>query len=108
MRQKLRTVITAGDPAVRNTALDAVCRNASLAELLEECADLERFRRESDNLYERVRALFFLYALYRFHLPARPELPAVGRIPFAGFERLLLRRFDEALTVFRAALPRPG
>src|SRR5437870_2111133 len=66
MAPKLRSIITARDPAVRDTALDAVCRGASLAELLDECADLERFRRESDNLYERVRALFFLYALYRF------------------------------------------
>ncbi len=32
---------------------------------------LDRFRRASDNLYERVRALFFLYAIHRFHLPLR-------------------------------------
>ena len=43
---------------------------ATLAELLAECAELERFRRRSDNLYERVRACFFLYAIYRFHLPS--------------------------------------
>ena len=30
---------------------------------------LDAFRRTSDNLYERVRALFFLYAIHRFHLP---------------------------------------
>ncbi len=28
-------------------------------------------RRQSDNLYERVRALFFLYAIHRFHLPRK-------------------------------------
>ena len=56
---------------MRNHSLDAFCRAASLPELLAECADLEAFRRASDNLYERVRALFFLYAIHRFHLPAK-------------------------------------
>ena len=49
-----------------------------------------------------MRALFFLYAIDRFHLPTRPELPAGGRIPYAGVERLLARRFDEAVRLFRA------
>src|SRR5947208_11990176 len=99
----LRTIITATDPVVRDASLDAFCRQASLDDLLAECADLERFRRGADNLYERVRALFFLYALYRFHLPARPELPRAGRVPFDGHRRLLDRRFDEAVQVFLAA-----
>ena len=44
---------------------------ASAEALLAECAALDAFRRQSDNLYERVRALFFLYAIYRFHLPGK-------------------------------------
>src|SRR3954464_13558058 len=103
MTHRLRPVITSADPDVRDTPLDALCRTASLDDLLAECADLERFRRGADNLYERVRALFFLYALYRFHLPARPELPRAGKVPFEGHRRLLHRRFDEAVQVFLAA-----
>ncbi len=99
---KLRTIITSDDAATRNQSLDALCRSASLDDLLAECADLDRFRRECDNLYERVRALFFLYAIQRFHLPLKPGLPTTGRIPFAGHERLLLRRFDEAINLFLA------
>jgi hypothetical protein len=98
----LRSIITAPDPSSRDEALDKYCRRAGLAELLDECADLERFRRECDNLYERVRALCFLYAIHRFHLPAKPGLPAAGRIPFAGYQRLLVRRFDEAIHLFLA------
>src|SRR5262245_51688622 len=98
----LRTIITSSDPAVRNRALDAVCRSLSFEQLLAECDDLESFRRSADNLYERVRALFFLYAIHRFHLPVRPELPADGRISFAGHQRLLTRRFDEAIRTFLA------
>jgi hypothetical protein len=41
----------------------------TLEELLAECRELDDFRRSCDNLYERVRALFFLYAIHRFHIP---------------------------------------
>src|SRR6516225_180415 len=97
MTSQLLKLITSHDVAIRNQALDAFCRDASLEELLTECAELDRFRRDCTNLYERVRALFFLYAIYRFHLPLKAGLPPVGLVPFAGHERLLLRRFDEAI-----------
>src|SRR5438045_1320092 len=100
MAPRLRSVITSADAATRNTALETLCRSATLAELLAECRDLEKFRRESTNLYERVRALFFLYAIHRFHLPRCPELCAFGRVPFAGHVRLQVRRFDEAIHLF--------
>ncbi len=73
MMGKLRGIITADDRSTRDTALDAVCGPMSVTELLAECADLDRFRRASTNLYERVRALFFLHAIYRFHLPVAPR-----------------------------------
>lgn len=101
-------IITATDPAVRNTSLDALCARLSGEALLQECAALDVFRSRSDNLYERVRALFFLYAIHRFHLPAKLESGAsLGEgvkhlIPFAGFEHLLQRRFEEAIQSFLA------
>ncbi len=98
----LTDLITSPDPAVRDRPLAAAVGALSYPQLLAERAALDRFRRASGNLYERVRALFFLYAIDRFHLPARPELPANGRIPHAGVERLMSRRFDEAIRVFRA------
>ena len=59
----------------------------------------------SQNLYEQVRALFFLYAIYRFHVPAKAGLPSRGPIPFEGYNDLLHRRFEEAIQT----LPRrPG
>src|SRR5262245_16135726 len=103
MSHALRSLITSQEPAVRDAALDALCRPAALDELLTEAADLDAFRRGAENLYERVRALFFLHAIHRFHLPARAELPRSGRIPFAGHERLLKRRFDEAISLFLQA-----
>src|SRR5271170_7176251 len=108
MTPRLRHIITAADPSERHQSLEAACRQASLEQLLAECDDLEKFRRQSENLYERVRALFFLYALHRFHLPSRPGLSRRGWIPFAGWSHLLQRRFEEAVKVFLDAQRKDG
>ncbi len=96
-------IITSADPAIRNQSLDELCGRATLAELLEASSELEGFRRRSPNLYERVRALFFLYAIHRFHVPGKLPATAAGMIPFKGFEHLLHRRFEEALDQFLIA-----
>jgi hypothetical protein len=110
---QLLSLITATDPAIRNRSLDALCAPMSPTELLEECAALDAFRRHHENLYERVRALFFLAAVHRFHLPARPgtapaNKPGHGLIPFPGFVHLLNRRFEEAIDAFLAVQTREG
>jgi len=105
MTGTLVSIITATDPDLRNSSLDAWCRTASPAALLAESADLEAFRRRSPNLYEQVRALFFLYAIHRFHLPGKLAASPAGQglIPFTGYGHLLQRRFEEAIHVFLAA-----
>ncbi|MFO1496905.1 MAG: UTP--glucose-1-phosphate uridylyltransferase [Verrucomicrobiota bacterium] len=100
MASRLVQIITSSDPASRDTSLEAVCGPADLRALLAECEELEQFRRRSRNLYERVRALFFLYAVHRFHLPLKPGMTAKGFVPFEGYEHLLKRRFEEAIGVF--------
>ena len=100
---ELIAIITSPDPAVRNRALDAFARAATLDELRAECAALDAFRRTSTNLYEQVRALFFLYAIYRFHLPVKEGLPERGFIDYVGYSDLLQRRFEEAIDRFLAA-----
>src|SRR5205807_7930803 len=90
-------LITAADPATRNRSLDEICRGLSTADLLAQCEALDGFRRRSENLYERVRALFFLYGIHRFHLPRellKSDAPTAilnspSRIPFCGYELLL-------------------
>ena len=111
-------LITSRKAAKRNASLDAHCRDLSAAELLAECVELDAFRRRADNLYERVRALFFLYAIHRFHLPAKLSAPdpkrqtsspqSSGLIPFPGYEQLLQRRFEEAIDTFLAAQAKDG
>jgi len=105
---KLRDLITSADPSVRDLPLEATCHQASLEDLLGECADLEAFRLGCDNLYQRVRALFFLYAIHRFYLPSKPELAREGLIPFEGQSLLLIRRFEEAIHLFLTAQKQQG
>ena len=108
MASKLVHLITSPDPAVRNQSLDAICRAASVPELLAECAELEAFRHRSENLYERVRALLFLYAIHRFHLPLKPGVNARSLISFPGYTQLLQRRFEEAIATFLKAQAADG
>jgi len=76
------------------------------AELLETCAALDSFRRRSDNLYHRVRSLFFLSEIYRYHLPARLPADVRGRVPYDGYAYFLNRRFEEAIDTFLAVAER--
>ena len=98
----LGDLITSPDAAVRNQPLDRLCTGSSAAQLLAECDALETFRRNSENLYERVRALFFLAAIYRYHLPLKLDNREAGKISFEGHAHLLKRRFEEAIEVFLA------
>ncbi len=99
----LLQVIKSSDPAIRNLSLDNCCAGLSSQQLLAQCAELDQFRRSCSNLYERVRALFFLYAIYRFHLPKVLGDQETGKIPFGGYEQLLARRFPEAIDTFLSA-----
>ena len=96
----LEEILTSADPSVRDCALESFTASATADMLLEEAAALEALRHRHDNLYVRVRALFFLYAIHRFHLPGKAGVPQRGLIPGEGVEHLLDRRFEEAIQVF--------
>ncbi len=99
-RVTLNDLITSPDENIRNQSLDAACAGLGLDELLAQASTLDDFRRKSDNLYHRVRALLFLHAIHRFHLPALLTDKKPGAIPFNGYEHLLERRFEEAIDLF--------
>ncbi|MCP4170285.1 MAG: UTP--glucose-1-phosphate uridylyltransferase [Fuerstiella sp.] len=104
----LLQVIISDDPAVRNLSLDGCCRGLSAEQLMLQCAELDKFRRQCDNLYERVRALFFLHSIYRYHLPELLQGRESGFIPFAGYEQFLGRRFPESIDAFLNAQSSSG
>ena len=97
-------IITAADPATRDRSVDEACRGAGTSLLLAESAALEAYRRDCPNLYRRVRALFFLASIHRYHLPASLEDSAAtaGLIPASAVHHLLGRRFEEAIDVLLA------
>jgi hypothetical protein len=105
---ELVRIITATDPAIRDVSLERACRHASVDQLLEECRDLERFRRECPNLYQRVRAVFFVSSIFRYELPPKLPVEASGRVPYDGYVHLLQRRFEEAISAFLKALKTDG
>jgi len=102
------SVIVSDNPASRDTSLESLCNGLSAKGLLDACEELEAFRRKSENLYHRVRALFFLYAVHRFHLPPLLTGTDAGSIPFGGYEHLLQRRFEEAIDEFISAQEKQG
>jgi len=108
MAHKLIDVITSEEAAVRDQALDALVRDMSLQDMLAACAELDAFRRSCQNLYQRVRALFFLYAIHRFHMPRIVAATARSAMPFAGYHQLLSRRFEEAIDTFLATQQSEG
>lgn len=103
LSHRLIEIITSDDTSTRDLSLDDLCQSMTGSQLLEACSALDDFRRSSKNLYHRVRALFFLFAIHRFHLPTHLAGRECGSIPFEGFEHLLQRRFFEAIREFLAA-----
>ena len=103
---QLCAIIIADDVLLRDTALESVCGKASYQTLLSEITALEEFRQQRTNLYERVRALFFLYAIHRFYLPSHYPAAQATHVPYDGYVHLLNRRFEEAVTLFVAAFTR--
>lgn len=107
---KLVSIIRAGEPALRDTPIETAVISMNLEELLAECAALDSFRRKCDNLYERVRAQFFLYAIYRFFIP--PKLgstePGGASVSYEAHTHLLERRFGEAIDSFLEDQGRDG
>ena len=93
--------IKADEPALRDRSFRCIVEALGPAELPRACDELEAFRRSTDNLYHRVRATLFLYAVHRFAEPGA-GVPATGLIPPQGAADLLERRFEQAMQCFLA------
>ena len=89
--------ITSEDDAIRNRSLDQLCEHATLPQLLEHAKQLDAYWRGAENLYHRVRALFFLAGIYQHEIPPHLAKDAPGLIPFDSYRNLLERRFVETI-----------
>ncbi len=77
--------------------MESLCLGLSTEQLLDAASHLDEFRRRSDNLYHRVRALFFLAAVYRYHLPETFDESRTGLLAYEAYQHILERRFGEAI-----------
>lgn len=96
---RLVEIITSKDSLIRDLSLDKECKGKSLNFLLFECEALEKMRNENENLYEKVRGLFFLYAIHRFHIPIRKDVDEKSLIPYVAYEHILNRRFEDSIEI---------
>lgn len=76
--------------------------------LLRAVSELDDFRREADNLYHRVRAHFFLSAIYRYYLPKSFPETQTGLLPYEAYQHILSRRFPEAIDQLLAVQKEQG
>ncbi|MGI4806262.1 MAG: UTP--glucose-1-phosphate uridylyltransferase [Janthinobacterium lividum] len=100
--------ITATDISKRNRSFFDISRQLSAKELLQTLRELDEFRKTTPSLYDKVRAIQFLYAGFRFVLVESKEIPQTGKIPYNGFEDLLARRFEQSIAIFLAELDKNG
>lgn len=100
--------ITSTDVGKRNRSFFEISRQIQPKELLTLLRELDEFRKTTPSLYDKVRAILFLYAGFRFILAESKAIPQTGKIPYNGFEDLLARRFEQAITVFLGELDKNG
>ena len=101
-------IITSSNPEIRNLSLDSVLSGKNTDELLTECSELEMFRNRSNNLYQKVRALFFLHAIHRFYIPESEKIGRNAITPYKAYEHILNRRFEEAIKILLEVQSRLG
>lgn len=102
------------EPSRFDRPIEDLCADRDLEGILSDCAALEDFRRETANLYLRVRALIFLYHLHRFVLPGLVESSEMldtrvspgtldpRPIPLHAHRALQARNFTEAIDLLLA------
>ena len=107
---RLVNAIETSDDSLRNQSLDELVQGLEVEELLLDCAALDQLWRTADNLYTQVRALFFLSAIHRYHLPRKFNRgrSTTGKIPFDSYRQLLERRFIESIDSLLTAQAQNG
>lgn len=107
MNMFIETILSK-DPLHRNRSFFSMAKAMDSNGLLIAMLELDAFRKTTPNLYDKVRALLFLNAGFRYFLSSDPAFPQTGAIDPAGFESLLSRRFENAISVFLQVIKNHG
>jgi len=103
VKQTVNPFINAITGQNRDQDFLSLCDGLTPSALRSAATELELFRRSADNLYERVRASLFLYALHRFVFAESGAFNPTGHVPFDAHAAMLDRRFEEAIQQLNAA-----
>jgi len=88
-------------PEIRNRSVEELLEGESFQSLLNIAGELEVFLKNCENLYQRVRCCLFLFAIYRFFIPAsRPE-SCPGLMPPAAARQLQNGNWESAIRLMR-------
>jgi galactokinase/mevalonate kinase-like predicted kinase len=99
MSNELIETIVSEDKSLRNRSINYLLQNKNKDELLKFAEELEALRISSSNLYHKVRASLFLYAIYRFYLQEDIEIKSCGRIPLEGVKAARHKNFEESIAI---------
>jgi len=100
--------IVSDDDAVRHRSLESLCAGLDAEGLLAAAGRLDAFRRRSENLYHRVRAQFYLAAIYRYFLPKVFSETHAGLLEYEAYQHILQRRFSEAIDALLESQAKDG
>ena len=103
----IETVLATEDTQ-RHRTLESLASGLDARGLLEAADGLDRFRRQSDNLYHRVRAHMLLASIYRYLLPRTFPESSAGLLPYEAYRNILERRFSEAIDALLEEQHRDG
>ncbi len=92
--------ITSEDEALRNRSINSLLKGKGRDELLNLAFELEAFRKETQNLYHRVRASLFLHVIYRFYLQENDSVSRCGSIPVDGFNAFENGEHDRSIDIY--------
>ncbi|MCK5511498.1 MAG: UTP--glucose-1-phosphate uridylyltransferase, partial [Thermodesulfovibrionia bacterium] len=100
MSTTLIETILSEDESIRNRSINSLLQGKNKDDLLKIADDTEEFRRNSNNLYHKVRASLYLFVIYRFFLMPHEKIKQHGTIPFAGVRASLERDFAKSIAIF--------
>jgi len=88
------------DESIRNRSINSLLHGRKDDELIGLAFELESFRKETHNLYHRVRACLFLYVMYRFYLQEGRDVNRCGTIPPDGYRASEEGDLEKAIEVY--------
>jgi galactokinase/mevalonate kinase-like predicted kinase len=100
MNRIIETIISER-PEIRNRSVEELLEGESSQSLLNLAVELEAFLRECGNLYQRVRVCFFLFAIYRFYIPASRDADYPGLMPPAAARQMQSGNWEAAIRLMR-------